>query len=88
MSNIILEYVELIKEYFSLEPSVKEYKRVVSSTFVTIYALLLVTDGYYFLLFLVIGFGIGGFYFNNKDGMLNMNYERSLVFTEENSLEV
>jgi hypothetical protein len=66
------------------KPLLNEVTPVLTCLFFAIYTLLLITDGYYFLIFLIIGFGLGAFYFNNKDGNFRIeHYERSLSYSEQ-----
>jgi hypothetical protein len=86
MSNIAEESLKLTKMYVSSENK-SAWSEVVSMStclFFAIYTLLLITDGYYFLVFLVLGFGLGAFYFNNKDGNFKVeHYERNLSYSEQ-----
>lgn len=89
MSNIITDSIQLIRQLIPSEDQffLNQVALAFSCSFLAIYSILLLTDGYYFLVFLVTGFGLGGFYFNNKDGHLEMEkYERH-VSVSENTLE-
>ncbi|KAI7901207.1 PXA domain-containing protein [Cokeromyces recurvatus] len=49
-----------------------------------IYAILLIQDGHHFLIFLILGFGLGAFYFNKAESKLKIEeYERNLNFLEQ-----
>jgi hypothetical protein len=77
----------IFKVYFPLDdPQVlNDIVPLTMWTFVTIYALLLASDGYYFFVFLLLGFGIGGLYWSrNMESRLEPLLERQLsIPTEE-----
>jgi hypothetical protein len=77
---------QVLKSYIGVEVRslLKDLASFAIGSFLAIYAFLLITDGYYFLIFSVVGFGLGAFYFNNKDGSLKIEqYERNLSYTEQ-----
>ncbi|KAI7884474.1 PXA domain-containing protein [Mucor mucedo] len=87
MPGILHEYKQLFNQCVPT-PTDSDIKRVVPTlvgSFLAIYSVLLFTDGYYFLVFLVVGFGLGGIYFSaaTQDGPLPFEkYERHLVLSE------
>lgn len=86
MTNRLEEIVQIIKIYTAAENTTlwKEVSPILCCTFLAIYSILLITDGYYSLIFLVIGFGLGAFYFTNNDGNFKINlYERNLSYSEQ-----
>lgn len=79
---------ELIKIYTPIQDVsfLKEITPLFTCAFLVIYSLLLITDGYYFLVFLFLGFAAGAFYFNSHDNDGNLKieqYQRNLLYTEQ-----
>jgi hypothetical protein len=77
---------QVLRSYIPIEDILvlKDLAPFAIGSFLAIYAFLLITDGYYFLIFMVLGFSLGAFYFNNKDGNLKIEqYERNLSYTEQ-----
>ncbi|KAI8886186.1 hypothetical protein K501DRAFT_331455 [Backusella circina FSU 941] len=76
----------IFKVYFPLDDTqvMNDIVPLTVWSFVTIYALLLVSDGYYFLVFLLLGFGIGGLYWSrNIESRLEPLLERQLSMPTE-----
>lgn len=86
MTNKLKELALLLKIYTTpSDPTVwKHLSTLLLCTFLFIYSILLITEGYYSLIFLVIGFSLGAFYFTNNDGNFKINlYERNLSYSEQ-----
>lgn len=86
MTNKLEELALLLKIYTTpSDPTVwKQLSTLLLCTFLSIYSILLITEGYYSLIFLVIGFSLGAFYFTNNDGNFKINlYERNLSYSEQ-----
>jgi uncharacterized membrane protein len=81
MLEVIPEIYNLIMEVIE-QPMLSKLVHVFGSTFLIIYSFLLVTDGIYFLAFLIAGFVLGGLYFNNTEGRLVIQ-EYQKTFHEE-----
>lgn len=88
MPNLIQPYLQFLKTFIHIDPELYEFKLPFTCSFLAIYSFLLITDGYFFLVFLFVGFALGAFYFNNNDGILTMNYEKNLVYSESTLEEV
>ena len=59
-------------------------KRMLTGVFLTIYTTLLIASGYFFFIFIALGFVLGALYFNNKDGSFRVeSYERHLSYKEQ-----
>ena len=89
-------FIQLLRVYTPIEnkPFLKEIAPFAFISFLVVYACLLVTDGYYFLVFLALGFSIGIFFSSNQEANSNLlQYERNLSYKEQtleqfsNSLE-
>lgn len=66
------------------KPILKEIAPFAWVAFLIVYACLLITDGYYFLVFLMLGFSIGIFYSNNSAVSVDYSQlERSLSYKEQ-----
>lgn len=77
---------EVLKSYICVEDGsmLKDLAPFAISCFLAIFALLLTVDGNYFLIFIVLGFGLGAFYFNNRDSSFKIEkYERNLSYTDQ-----
>ncbi|KAI8343778.1 PXA domain-containing protein [Choanephora cucurbitarum] len=58
--------------------------RISTGVFLAVYTTLLITSGYFFLIFIALGFALGALYFNNKDGSFRIEpYERHLSYKEQ-----
>lgn len=79
-------FIQLLRIYTPIEnkPFLKEIAPFASISFLIVYACLLITDGYYFLVFLALGFSIGIFYSSNQEANYNFSqYERNLSYKEQ-----
>ncbi|KAI9282269.1 PXA domain-containing protein [Sporodiniella umbellata] len=82
MSNLVLGNLVLLKGNLD-QKDWKHLLQLFKCTFLGIYALLLVTDGYYFLISLMLGFGYGALYFSNSESRL-LSFEYKKYDTEPN----
>lgn len=78
--------IQTLKVYTAYED--KEIYRQITpiaiTSFITLYSFLLITDGYYFIIFLVMGVGLGTFFSYNKTSNFKFTtYERNLSYTEQ-----
>lgn len=90
MKNTIYEIIKIYTRIDDLA-SIKDLAPIATCSFLVIYCTLLIIDGYYFLVFLFLGFAGGALYFNgqNNDGNLKIEqYERNLSYTEQTLEEV
>jgi len=79
-------FIQLLRIYTPIEnkPFLKEIAPFALVAFLIVYACLLITDGYYFLVFLILGFSIGAFYSNNSAVSVDYSQlERSLSYKEQ-----
>lgn len=60
--NLLLEYWQLVRD----DSSVQTLKTIVAGVAGALYASLLVANGYYFPLFIVLGFALGAVFFSNQ----------------------
>lgn len=68
------------------QPEWQQMLQMFKYAFLAIYSILLVTDGYYFLISLILGFGFGGLYFSSTDiRIVTREYEKSHVELENNN---
>lgn len=90
MPGILHEYTQLLQQFLpTTDNDIKQVVPTLVGSFLAIYSVLLFTDGYYFLVFLVVGFGLGGIYFTSHDGQLEIEkYERHLNVSENTMEEV
>lgn len=80
--------LKLISEAVSLGRGVAEQEdlqqimQLFTYTFLAIYSVLLVTDGYYFLVCLILGFALGALFFSNTESRIVIReYQKSYVET-------
>lgn len=78
--------IQTIRVYGALDEK-ELYKQtipVLFTSFVSLYCLLLITDGYYFIIFLALGVGLGVYIAYNKQTEYNFSkYERTLSYNEQ-----
>ncbi|CAO3652700.1 unnamed protein product [Mucor fragilis] len=78
--------VQLLRIYTPIEnrPFLKEIAPFASTAFFVVYACLLITDGYYFLVFIVLGFSAGLFYTSHQTANVDYShFERHLSYKEQ-----
>ncbi|KAL9546136.1 hypothetical protein MBANPS3_006817 [Mucor bainieri] len=78
--------IQLLKIYTPIEnkPFLKEITPFACIAFLAVYACLLITDGYYFLVFIVLGFSIGLFYSSHQTASVDYShFERHLSYKEQ-----
>lgn len=86
MLKLMLELFETFKGVPD-QPEWQQMLQMFKYAFLAIYSILLVTDGYYFLISLILGFGFGGLYFSSTDiRIVTREYEKSHVELEVNYL--
>ncbi|CAO3703785.1 unnamed protein product [Rhizopus stolonifer] len=85
MLKLMLELFGTFKGVLD-QPEWQQMLQMFKYTFLAIYSILLVTDGYYFLISLILGFGFGALYFSSTDiRIVTREYEKSHVEPEDNN---
>lgn len=78
--NLLLEYWQLVRD----DSSVQTLKTIVAGVAGALYASLLVANGYYFPLFIVLGFALGAVFFSNQqqERFNNLRFETRPVISK------
>lgn len=84
----IEQLIRILKLYSSFEDKslYKQLTPIVAICFATLFSCLLITDGYYFILFILVGVVLGSFLSYNHDSSkqrVQFKYERNLTYTVE-----